>query len=150
MNNHVNNRAERITNVTLTILLAYIFMVLTGCESQYDKGYKNGYSDGKSDGYRSGYNSGQKDGYREGKSDGFIEGTGIGYENGQNDGYIDGTKYFVKDSYIPSLGVVVIILLGVGVGYFLFNYFKDPVKRNVERKREITERERKIKRAEFV
>jgi len=134
-----------INKYNLLLAIPIVFLLL-GCESQYDKGYKKGYSEGRSYGYRQGYSSGKNDGYTQGKNDGYTEGNNIGYKNGKDDGYIDGTKYFVKGKYIPSLGLVILFLIFIGVSYFLFNYLKDPVKRKVERNIEITEREREIKR----
>jgi len=117
----------------LKILSIVLFGILfTGCESQYDKGYKKGYSIGYSEGedygYNIGYESGESDGYNSGKKDGYKEGKDDGYTSG----YANGTVAYVKEHGLPSLGLAIVILLFFATIYYLYRYFENPTKRAID------------------
>lgn len=112
------------------ILLILILIFFVSCD------YKRGYSDGYEEGHKKGYTLGSEDGYTE--------------------GHIDGTVYFLEKNSLPSISLVILFLITVGIGVFLYNYFKSPAKRLIEdisnraeedRQRKLLEKELKRKKS---
>ena len=87
------------------------------CRAQYDRGY----NDGERVGYDIGYKRGKSVGYGEGKADGYVQGETKGLIDGQKQGYMDGTRALIKDSFLPTLGTSILILI---LAVIIFSFHK--------------------------
>jgi len=83
-----------------------------------------------------------QEGYDAGYSDGYYEGHNKGHEEGHLDGYMDGTSAFVEGGFIPSLGLIIIILAIIAGLYFIYMHYRDPTKRVIDKSAQKTEARR--------
>jgi hypothetical protein len=94
-----------------------ILLCLISCSDKYAEGYNKGYKEG----YEKGYDIGHAKGHEEGHLDGYL------------DGHLDGAVAFLKDSWIPSLGLVASIFGVAIILYLLYKNFKNPIKRLIDK-----------------
>ena len=131
-----------ISNLTKILLLTFgalIFMG-NGCgvtEQEKEKYRKEGYEKGKVEWYKKGKDYGKELGKATGQDEGLKEGKRVGYElgfkegkeKGWRNGYLSGSVAFVGDTWIPTLGLVITILLGVLLFFILRSFFYEYGKR---------------------
>jgi hypothetical protein len=113
------------------VLFIACILLVASCDDKYDEGYNEGFSSGEragyTQGYRQGKDAGYTEGYKKGKRDGKIEGYSEGKEEGLSEGYSDGTQVFVKDTFAPTLGTTIIVILSIAFSYFFIKYSRDTI-----------------------
>lgn len=124
----------------LTLFFAVCLISCNASDDQLKKKYDEGFQEAKnqyywprynlgiSDGKTAGYGEGKAEGILQGKEEGRAEGIIEGKKKGYRDGYNAGSVAFAKDSWVPTLGVVIVIVVGavlLGLLYILFGtYYK--------------------------
>lgn len=128
---------SNLTKILLLTFGALIFMG-NGCsttEQEKKKYYNEGYQKGHVDGYEKGLAYGKRVGKTEGQDIGFKDGEKVGYEaglkegkeKGWRDGYLSGSLAFAKNSWMPTLGLVITVLLGILLFFILRRLLREYV-----------------------
>lgn len=117
-----------------------------GCSSSenekrasFEQGRQFGYKQGRADGWNAGVAYGVQQGEMTGKQAGKILGEQLGYERGFSEGekegnrrgYFEGSKAFAKNSFIPTLGLVITILLSILL-FFILRYLFSGYRRKLK------------------
>jgi len=95
---------SKLGHFTRIVLLIFLFLFATGCESD-NQAYKRGYNAGHKKGFKTGY----------------------------SEGYNKGTKVLVENSFLPTIGGVILFFTAVIAAIFLYFLLKDFIKMQVNK-----------------